>query len=327
MYLKFYGLETHPFSIAPDPRFFYGSDVHKEGLAHLQYGLIQKKGFVLITGEAGTGKTTLLNLLLKKVPKYTRTAFISNPKLSVKEFFYLISKAFSLGDISDKADFLIKIGKFLQEAKRDEENVILIVDEAHCLSEELLEEIRLLSNLETPEGKLMNIILVGQPEIKEILQQDNMKALNQRITLRYHIRPLSRDETKEYVHVRLMKAGAKDVDIFSIKALDAIFRFTGGIPRLINVLADKALLTGFVKEQERIDDNIIEECAAEMELVIPQQELKSDLSHGRTTFGYKPSWLKFLAVVLVAFLIVFFILVLSGHNVPESLSFFNILFD
>ncbi len=323
MYLKFYGLETHPFSIAPDPNFFYSSDVHKEGFAHLRYGLIQKKGFVLITGDVGTGKTTLLHLLLRNIPKYTQTAFISNPKLTTNEFFYLISKAFNLGETPDKAQFLVKLGSFLQDAKRNQENVILIVDEAHCLTEELLEEIRLLSNLETPEGKLMNIILVGQPEIKEILKRDGMRALNQRITLRYHLRPLSEAETCRYLEVRLMKAGAKDVNIFTPRAQKAIFRYSGGIPRVINILADKAMLTGFVREAPKIDDDIIRECAEEMDLALKGHD-KGQARRGKNGKGENRAsftiFFKLLAISGILLLMAIFLWLLMGKDLPEYFS-------
>ena len=284
---------------------------------------------MLITGDVGTGKTTLLNLLLKNLPKYTRTAFISNPKLNINEFFYLISKSFNLGDIVDKAQFLVKIGSFLQEAKRNQENIILIVDEAHCLSEELLEEIRLLSNLETPEGKLMNIILVGQTEIKDLLKKDSMRALNQRITLRYHLRPLTEEETREYIQVRLMKAGAKDIDIFSKGALEAIYKYTGGIPRIINVLADKALLTGFVRETPKIDDEIIRECAQEMDLTIEDNDGQSASSKSErdNAYGVIKIFLKLIAVMAILLLIIFMCWALSGSEVPSFLSFLSRLFD
>jgi general secretion pathway protein A len=323
MYLKFYGLDKHPFSIAPDPNFFYGSDVHKEGFAHLRYGLIQKKGFVLITGDVGTGKTTLLHLLLRNIPKYTQTAFISNPKLTTNEFFYLISRAFNLGETPDKAQFLVKLGSFLQEAKKNQENVILIVDEAHCLTEELLEEIRLLSNLETPEGKLMNIILVGQPEIKEILKRDSMRALNQRITLRYHLRPLSETETCRYLEVRLMKAGAKDANIFTPRAQKAIFGYSGGIPRVINILADKAMLTGFVKEAPKIDDDIIRECAEEMDLAVQGREKDQGILSKKGREGTKASFtvfFKILAVSGILLLMAIFLWLLMGNNLSEHFS-------
>jgi len=308
VYLKFYGLETNPFSIAPDPRFFYGSEAHREGLAHLQYGMSQQKGFVLITGEVGTGKTTLLNLLLSELPTDTRIAMIANPKLSTNEFFHLTARAFGLGEIRDKADFLVRMGQFLETAKKNRQDVVLVVDEAHTLSSELLEEIRLLSNLETPQGKLMNIILVGQPEIKETLAKPDMRALNQRITLRYKLRPLTRQETREYILVRLGRAGAKDAEIFSMPAIDRIFDYTGGIPRMINILADKAMLTGFVKDIRTIDEKTIDECAQEMEMKPPAEEdhhLQSRIAIGtrRSRGSGKPLGFR-LALMLCIILII-----------------------
>ena len=264
MYLRFYGLKKEPFSLSPDPSFLFLGEVHKEAFARLRYGLIQNKGFVVITGEVGTGKTTLINALLCTIPQKTRVALVTNPKLEPAEFFTLLSNAFGLGQTKDKLDFLIKLTAFLEDAQKKDEKVVLIVDEAHCLSRELLEEIRLLSNLETPNSKLINIILVGQPEFEEILSHPNLRALRQRITLRYRLEPLNLKETAKYLKIRMSKAGAKDVGIFSDAAIKNIYEFSGGIPRVINLLADHSLLTGFVKERKVIDEEIVKECAGDI---------------------------------------------------------------
>ena len=266
MYREFYNLRSEPFSLSPDPNFLFEAEAHKEALAHLRYGLIQKKGFVLITGEVGTGKTTLINTLLQNLPDKVHTAFISNPKLSKDEFFLILANEFRLGAINNKASFLIRFGEFLEKSNKQDINVVLIVDEAHQIDDEVLEEIRLLSNLETPDAKLINIILVGQPELIKKINKIENRALRQRITLRYSLRPLDFKETVDYVHFRLMKAGSKDIGIFNQSALRAIYKYSHGIPRLINLLADHALLTGFVKEVRTIDDKIIKECANELDL-------------------------------------------------------------
>ena len=266
MYLKFFNLNTEPFSLSPDPDFLFLSEVHAEGLANLRYGLIQKRGFVVITGEVGTGKTTLINALLSEIPETTNTAFISNPKLERDEFFYILTRAFKIGNGENKARFLVNFTEFLENAHKANENVVLIIDEAHCLSEDLLEEIRLLSNLETPHAKLISIILVGQPEFEKILDNPRFRALKQRVTLRHRLKSLNRQETGEYINLRLAKAGAKDAGIFSQKALDAIYEYSKGIPRVVNLLADHCMLTGFVKEVKTIDDKIVKECAHELEL-------------------------------------------------------------
>lgn len=271
MYRQFYGLVEPPFTIAPDPRFLYRSETHQEALAHLTFGIIQRKGFVVITGEVGTGKTTLIHALLADLPQRTRVAFISNPKLTAEEFFFLVAKAFELGTCQHKAEFILRFTEFLGKSYRAGDNVVLIVDEAHCLSPELMEEIRLLSNLEIPHYRLVNIFLVGQPELREKLATPEMLPLRQRISLYYHLSALTFEETAQYIETRLLHVGAMDLGLFTPQAVEAIYHFTQGLPRLINILADHALLTGYVKEIHRIDDSVIKECA---------KELASPLSRG-----------------------------------------------
>jgi general secretion pathway protein A len=274
MYLNYYGLREPPFSISPDPRFLYLSETHREGLANLTYGVAQRRGFVAVTGEVGTGKTTLIKALLAKLPQEVRLAFISNPTLSREEFFFLLAEAYKLGTVEHKGQFIIRFAQFLENAYKADENVVLIVDEAHCLPFELLEEIRLLSNLETPCCKLINIILAGQPELDQQLDSPRLLPLRQRITLRYHLRPLNLEETTHYIQGRLLKAGARDLGVFTQPAIRRIHAQTGGIPRLVNAVADRAMLTGYLKELRRIDEEIIDECA--MELKVPSRG-------GRTT--------------------------------------------
>ncbi len=264
MYKTFYGLKELPFSISPDPDFLFLSETHGEALAHLTYGISQRKGFVVITGEVGTGKTTLIHALLKQLPQRVRLAFVSNPLLTRDEFLFFLADAFNIGEVANKTQFLVKFTAFLESAYRADENVVIIVDEAHCLTRELLEEIRLLSNLETPSHKLVNIILVGQPELGDMLSGIELRALRQRITLQYDLRPMTREETQRYIENRLLKAGARDLAIFTDAAEERIFKLTGGIPRLINILADHALLTGYVKETKNIDEDIVAECAGEV---------------------------------------------------------------
>ncbi len=266
MYLAHYGLRSQPFSISPDPSFLYMSEAHREGLAHLTYGISERKGFVVITGEVGTGKTTLIHALLAEVPQRVRLAFISNPTLTKEEFFLLLAEAYQLGAVENKAKFLLKFTYFLERAYRQDENVVLIVDEAQDLEEDLLEEIRLLSNLETPHHKLVNIILVGQPELDAKLDSPSLRPLKQRITLHYHLPSMTREETRHYVKNRLLKAGANDLGIFTDKAIDTVYDQTKGIPRLINILCDHALLSGFVKDLKYIDDKLIEECSRELDI-------------------------------------------------------------
>jgi len=266
MYLAYYGLREGPFTISPDPRFLYMSDAHREAFAHLTYGISQMRGFVVITGPVGTGKTTLVNALLADLPQKVRTAFLVNPALTRDEFYYLLADAYQLGAIENKAQFLVRFSRFLEKAYQEDDNVVLIVDEAHCLSRELLEEIRLLSNLETPRSKLMNIILLGQPELETILDEPRLLPLRQRITLHFRLPALTKEETRHYMQTRLLKGGARDLAIFDENAVSRIYDYTKGIPRLINVLADRALLTGYLKEKKRISDTEIDECADELSL-------------------------------------------------------------
>ena len=322
MYLKFFNLKREPFSLSPDPDFLYLSEVHEEGLAHLRYGLIQKKGFIVITGEVGTGKTTLINTLLSEIPQEVKTAFISNPRLERDEFFYLLSMKFNIGNEGNKAKFLIRFTDFLERANEKQENVVLIIDEAHCLTEDLLEEIRLLSNLETPNSKLVNIILAGQPEFEKVLDNPKFRALKQRITLRYRLKPLDREETANYVKVRLARAGAQDVGIFSEKALYAIHEYSQGIPRIINLLADHSMLTGFVKEVRTIDDKIIEECSKEIGLT-----KKKDKKPPGETKGLNPSqplgFLFKMGLVLGIFLVILVLFWFLGFSANERQELLN----
>ncbi len=331
MYLRFYNLKEEPFSLSPDPDFLYLGEVHREGLANLRYGLIQKKGFIVITGEVGTGKTTLINALLSEIPQEVKTAFISNPKLKTEEFFFLLSRAFKLGNGDNKAKFLINFTEFLERLDKNGENVVLIIDEAHCLPEELLEEIRLLSNLETPHSKLLNIILVGQPEFENTLDHPGFRALKQRITLRYRLKPLNKEETREYIKVRLSRAGSKDVGVFSEGAISAIYRYSKGVPRVINLLADRAMLTGFVKETKIIDDKIIRECAAEIGFGnaevnrVEKDRLKKNDRETKTGHHLLRAGLAFL--ILGAILAIFWFVSLSNAERQKLITDLTILFS
>lgn len=267
MYNKFYGLKDKPFEITPDPRYLYLSESHREALAHLTYALNESKGFTVITGEVGTGKTTLVQMLLSRLDSHTRIAHLFNPKLGTRDFFKYICQDFGLktDGFSTKGEFLSLLHTFLMECYARRERVVLIVDEAQTLSPALLEEVRLITNLETPKAKLLQVILLGQPELDKTLAMNEFRQLKQRISLRFNLKPLNRQETGEYIVRRLKAAGARNTDLFDDDAIKEIFRYSKGIPRLINVVCDNALMTGFVYERHIIDRSIVREVIKDME--------------------------------------------------------------
>jgi general secretion pathway protein A len=267
MYCEFYGLLRTPFEMTPDPAFLYLGEAHREGLATLVYGVNSGKGFVMLTGEVGTGKTTLLHSLLGRLDSQTNSAFIFNPRLEPLDFFHMLFAELGI-EVSGrtKAEYLLALNEFLIERLEKGEKTLLIVDEAQNLSSEMLEEIRLLSNLETPRSKLIQIMLVGQPELKEMLEKPELRQLRQRIALRHHLRPFDEKETQEYVEERLSKAGYTGRGLFKRSALREIYAVTGGTPRLVNSVCDSALLLGYSRQMPTIDAGAIREVAAELDL-------------------------------------------------------------
>ncbi|NPU84664.1 MAG: AAA family ATPase [Syntrophaceae bacterium] len=267
MYKKFYGFRDRPFEITPDPKFVYLSENHQEALAHLQYAVQEGKGFSVIIGEAGTGKTTLVHMLLSKLDGHVRTSYIFNPVLDRGDFLNYICD--DLGIKSDgmksRGQSLAALHNFLLECFARDEKVFLIIDEAQSMEPELLQEVRLLTNLETSKQKLLHVILLGQPELSRILAEPRFRPLKQRITIRYHLKPLSLKETKAYIEHRLKRARARNIHIFDNSAIKEIYQYSNGIPRLINIVCDNALLTGFSMEQGRIGKGIIEDVEAVLE--------------------------------------------------------------
>lgn len=275
MYKEYFGLKELPFSIAPDPRYLYMSRQHREALAHLIYGISTDGGFVLLTGEVGTGKTTVCRCLLDQVPEKTDIAFVLNPKLSVEEllatFCDELGIRYPAGNASVKV-FVDGINTYLLDAHTRGRKTVLIIEEAQNLSTDVLEQLRLLTNLETHERKLLQIIMVGQPELQDKLAKPEMRQLAQRITARYHLGPLSKKEVAEYVSHRLAVAGVHG-RLFPPAVLDRLFRLSRGIPRLINVICDRALLGAYVQGKERVDKSTLTRAARE---VFGESE-----SHGR----------------------------------------------
>lgn len=267
MYRKFYGFKEKPFEITPDPTYIYLSDIHKEALSYLQYAIKEGKGFSVITGEAGTGKTTLVHKLLSNLTGGVRTSYIFNPMMERNDFLQYICN--DLGITTDhlqtRGQYLTALHNFLLDCFKKSEKVFLIIDEAQCLAPELLHEVRLLTNLETSKYKLLHVILLGQPELNKILAQQEFRPLKQRITVRYHLRPLHFNEMKQYINYRLKRAGSRNIMIFDESALKAIYHYSKGIPRLINILCDNALLTGYAEEKNRIGKKIIKNTIRDME--------------------------------------------------------------
>jgi general secretion pathway protein A len=267
MYTSFFGLSEKPFAITPDPRYLYLSERHAEALAHLLYGINESGGFIQLTGEVGTGKTTVVRTLLSRVPHHADVAVILNPRLSAIEFLQTICEELGLeiaaADRDSVKQMIDALNRKLLGAHADGRRIIVLVDEAQNLSIDVLEQVRLLTNLETPTQKLLQIILIGQPELRELLDRTDLRQLAQRITGRYHLNPLSRDETKGYVRHRLRVAGAQD-EIFTARALDEVHRLSGGIPRVINVACDRALLGAYTQETRKINAALVRRAAGEV---------------------------------------------------------------
>ena len=305
MYLSFYHLKHKPFQISTDPRFIWLGEKHEEALATLRYGVLDNKGFLLLTGDVGTGKTTLINALLSTLGKNTLVASIRDPALDPMDFYNYTAHAFGLeSNFTSKGSFLIRFERFLRDANSAKKKVLLIIDEAQRINQELLEEVRLLSNIEREDSKLLNIFFVGQLEFNEILLRPENRAIRQRITINYNIPPLSEQETGRYIKHRLEVAGADEEiytlatlqknkkseyvkyelelpesleEIFTVEAIKEIYSFSKGYPRLINIICDRSLLTGFVEESKTITLKHVKECVKELK--IPQLTQNKNTVH------------------------------------------------
>lgn len=306
MYTNFYHLKEKPFEITPDPKFLYLSPGHQEALAHMTYAVSQRIGFTVITGEVGTGKTTLVQSLLSRLNGTTKTAYLFNPNLSTLDFLEYICEDLGVKiKRRSKGQYISHLYQALLDYYSRDVNVVLIIDEAHRLRPDLLEEVRLLTNLETPKGKLLQVILVGQPELNETLNRHEFRQLKQRISLRYHLRVLTKTETFQYIQNRLQKAGLMDPRVFSPKALEQIFEYSQGIPRLINIVCDNALISGYASDRRIIDQKTVQEIIFSREGKVSKK---------------RRAW--FLRMIVLAVLVL--LVVLLGWNWFKDHKLFNI---
>jgi general secretion pathway protein A len=267
MYLSFFGLNEKPFAITPDPRYLFLSERHSEALAHLVYGISDAGGFIQLTGEVGTGKTTTIRSLLAQIPKDAEVALILNPRITATEFLLTICEELGIGvpddSVASVKDLVDILNAYLLRAHAKGQRVVVVVDEAHLLEPAVLEQVRLLTNLETSTQKLLQIILIGQPELRELLDRNDLRQLAQRITARYHLSPLSKDETAAYVRHRLRVAGSTS-EIFTPMALLELHRLAGGVPRLINIISDRALLGAYTQDRHGVTGPLVRQAAKEV---------------------------------------------------------------
>ncbi len=266
MYLDYYGLSEKPFTITPNPRFIYLSKNHKEVFAHLLFGIRDHAGFIVVTGEVGTGKTTVLRTLLGELEDESyRLAFIFNPAVSALDLLRNIAREYGLEcDDSNNSHIVDALNAFLLQQRSEGRSVVLVIDEAQNLEPSVLEQIRLLSNLETETDKLIQIILVGQPELNDVLSRTDLRQLSQRIAVRYHLLPMDFTDTCDYIHHRLRIAGGTQQRVFNESALKKIYRFSRGYPRLINLVCDRALLVGYAEGCREIDGKMVRGAIKEM---------------------------------------------------------------
>jgi len=268
VYAEFYGLKELPFALTPDPRFIYFTPSHTEVMANLHYGIESGKGLVVVTGEVGTCKTTILRWMMQRLDRTVLVAYVFNPRLSVAEFYQHVATLLDVQKWETKSELLLELGKALESRHSRGLRTVLIIDEAQGLSPHVLEEIRLLSNFESDTAKQLQIVLTGQPELRDVLNNPDLRQLKQRVALRCVIKPLPNvEETDRYITSRLLVAGAERTDVFSPAAVDYIFRCSEGIPRNINNLCDNALLAGYAAGETTIGRSIIEDIAETFDML------------------------------------------------------------
>jgi len=327
MYHSYFGFNVKPFQINADPAFLWLGEKHKEALSFLRYGVLENRGFLLLTGDVGTGKTTLLNALLENLDaSNVLVARIPDPRLDLMDFINILADRLGMKEsFVSRGPFLLSFEKFLNRQYYKGRNVLLIVDEAQRLTYELLEEIRALSNLEKPNAKLFNVFFVGQDEFNDMLLDNRSRAIRQRITLSYNLEPLNRKETGEYIRHRQKVAGVEK-NIFAAKAVDRIYEFSGGFPRLINIICDHALLSAYAADKKNISGQIVSECARDLKLrafakAAPREAV---YSQAEPSVPARPSRLKKAALLLLLIPLFFLVcgyLIYLQH--PGFMRFFN----
>ncbi len=290
MYKSFYGLKEKPFNLNPDPSYLFWSTGHENAYTHLEYAIAENKGFGVITGEVGSGKTTLINYLIHKIPKDLHLALINNPDVSPTQLLKMLCQEYELETAGrDKASLLEHIQQFLVATYASQQRAILIIDEAQNLPAKTIEEIRMLSNLEAEKEHLIQIILVGQPELKEKLQRRSLRQFTQRVTVHAHLGGLTADDVNRYIRHRLKIAGADNPELFTEEAIQALHTYSNGVPRLINILCDTALVYGFADELKNIDRPVIDNVMADRKsggILLGEQEEnkeKAEKKKGTTT--------------------------------------------
>ncbi len=310
MYEHYFGFAKKPFDLSPDPSIVFNSDMHQEALAILRYGVVDRKVFLLLTGDVGTGKTTLLQVLVNSISDKTHLCLISNPAIAVDEFYYYMTRKFGMPEFEgNKAKFILDFSDYLKGCHQRGERVILIIDEAHVLSVDILEEIRLLSNQEYMEFGVMSIFLVGQPELNERLAHEKLLPLRQRIGIRFHLTPFSEENTKKYILFRLRKAGAQKIDFFTENALKMIHEETKGVPRLINIVCDQAMLTAFAESKPKMDSAIIKQCVKDLHIPGEKRSLPLPRKKDSTLISIFAG--KFVANCIIIFTLILMLLLLG----------------
>jgi general secretion pathway protein A len=266
MYKSFYNLDSRPFRTQPDPSFLWLGEKHKEALTVLRYGILENKGFLLLTGEAGIGKTTLVNVLTESVAGEVVSAAVSDPSLERLDFYNAIAKGFKIDrTFSSKVEFLIQFSSFLHKTHDENKKVLLLVDDCHRLSQDMLEELRLLSNIEEEDARLINFLFVGRPEFNDMLVQPANSAVRQRLSLKFELAPLTEIETADYIRHRLTIAGS-EAELFTARAMQVVHRHAGGNPRLVNIICDHAMVAGSVQGKRTLDHKVVEGCLQRLNL-------------------------------------------------------------